>query len=411
MNLSVSQLASTMNNRFEHLLVSSDEAVLLTGQKTEKQRIKEESEQVNARRELLFVEEITIKNREEKKQKHHLFIQQVEAEFNDSLMNDLAEKFRNTSYVFEKVLGFDPSIGKILDVLYTESCSISRLEVFIKELNWLSEAILSFIKQATYRRFDSKGRLIVIDTLRSALSFIGIESLRTLLPALISKRGLPPKSALFPELHKNLWEYTLGTGKACRAIAEKEGIKWYLGYNVGLMSTVGRSAITTMYLKAFEGKLREKIIEAQKKNNPVQAEALNTLVPSHKYLISLWHRYADGLNNDIVASLKCRWLMIGIGFEDYKSIEEISFAHVKEKNLHPLTNLLFRCQGYMQFKMMKGNNLISKQASLLYLRNFGIVSDDVVLLMKTDLTGLEIKIPEIQQGLRKNAQRLNDLPS
>jgi hypothetical protein len=49
---------------------------------------------------------------------------------------------------------------------------------------------------------------------------------------------------------------------------------------------------------------------------------------------------------------------------------------------------------------MKGNNLISKQASLLYLRNFGIVSDDVVLLMKTNLTGLEIKIPEIQQSLR-----------
>lgn len=400
MKLSVSQLASTMNNRFEHLLISSDEAIRLTGKKTEKQRIMEESEQADARRELLFVEEVTIKNREEKNYKQHLFIQQVEAEFHVSLMNDLAERFRDTSYVLEKVLGFDPSIGKILDVLYAESCSISRLEVFIKELNWLSDAIVSFIKQPTYRRFDSKGRLIVIDTLRSALSFIGIESLRTLLPALIAKRSLPPKSALFPELQKHLWEYTLGTGKACRAIAEKEGIKWYLGYNIGLMSTIGRSAITTMYLKAFEGKLREKIIEEQRKNNPVQAEALNTLVPSHKYLISLWHRYADTLNSDIVASLKCRWLMISIGFEDYTRIKEISFAHVKEKNLHPLTNLLFRCQGYMQFKMMKGNNLISKQASLLYLRNFGIVSEDVVLLMKTNLTGLEIKIPEIQQSQR-----------
>jgi len=54
----------------------------------------------------------------------------------------------------------------------------------------------------------------------------------------------------------------------------------------------------------------------------------------------------------------------------------------------------------MQFKMMKANGLISKQASMLYLRNFGIVSDDVVLLMKTNLTGFEIKIPEIQQAPR-----------
>jgi hypothetical protein len=55
MKLSVSQLAATMNNRFEHLLVSIDEAVILSGQKTEKQRTYEDSEQAEARRELLFV--------------------------------------------------------------------------------------------------------------------------------------------------------------------------------------------------------------------------------------------------------------------------------------------------------------------------------------------------------------------
>ncbi|MFQ3206053.1 MAG: hypothetical protein ACI9IT_000187 [Glaciecola sp.] len=397
MKLSVSQLASTMNNRFEHLLVSLDEAVILSGKKTEKQRIMEESEQADARRELLFVEEVAIKNREDIIQKRKLFIQQVEAELHVSLINDLAERFKNTDFILEKVLGYDPSIGKIFDVLYTESCSISRLEVLIKELDWLSDATINFAKQPKYRRFDSKGKLIVIHSLRSALSFVGIESLRTLLPALIAKRSIPAKSALFPELHKNIWEYTLGTGKTCRAIAEKEGMKWYLGYNIGLLSTIGRSAVTTMYLKAFDGKLREKLIQAQKKKDPAEAEALNTLVPSHKYLISMWDTYADNLTNDLVASLKCRWLMVGIGFEDYIRIKETSFAHVKASNLHPLTSLLFRCRGYLKFKMMKANNLISKEASMLYLRNFGLGSDDVVLLMKTNLTGIEIKIPEIPQ--------------
>jgi hypothetical protein len=127
MKLSVSQLASTMNQRFEHLLVSLDEAVILSGKKTEKQRIMEDSEQADARRELLFVEEVAIKNREEISQKRNLFIQQVEAEFHVSLINDLSERFKNTEFILEKVLGFDLSIGKIFDVLYTESCSISRL--------------------------------------------------------------------------------------------------------------------------------------------------------------------------------------------------------------------------------------------------------------------------------------------
>lgn len=397
MKLSVSQLTATMNSRFEHLLVSLDEAVLLSGHKTEKQRIMEDSEQAEARRELLFVEEVAIKNREELSQKQKLFIQQVEAEFHVSLLSELAEQFKNTDYVLEKVCGFGPSIGKIFDVLYTESCSISRLETNIKQLDWLSDAIIKFVKQPKYRRFDSKGKFIVINSLRSALSFVGIESLRTLLPVLIAKHSLPSKSAIFPELQKHIWEYTLGNGKACRAIAEKEGIKWYLGYNIGLMSTLGRSAIAKMYLKAFDTKLQEKVIEAQKNNDVIQAKALYKLVPSHQYLISLWERHADQLTNELVAAFNCRWLMISIGLEDYTLIKEISYAHVKENKLHPLTDLLFRCQGYMQFKMMKANGLISKQASMLYLRNFGILSDDLVLLMKTNLTGFEIKIPEIPQ--------------
>jgi hypothetical protein len=400
MKLSVSQLASTLNSRFDHLLVSLDEAVVLSGQKTEKQRIMEDSEQADARRELLFVEEVAIKNREEINQKQNQFIQQVEAEFHVSFISDLAEKIRDTDFVLKKILGYDPELGKLLDVLYTESCSISRLEASIIQMDWLQDAVIKFVKQPKYRRFDSKGKLIVINSLRSALSFVGIESLRTLLPALIAKRSLPPKSEVFPELQKHMWEYTLGTGKACKAIAEKDGMKWYLGYNIGLLSTIGRSAIAKMYLRAFDAKLREKVIEARKNNNPVQAKALNTLVPSHKYLLSLWQSYSDQLTYDLVASFKCRWLMISIGLEDYTQIKELSITHVREKNLHPLTNLLFRCQGYMQFKMMKANNLISKQTSMLYLRNFGIVSDDVVLLMKTNLTGIEIKIPEIQQAPR-----------
>ncbi|WP_412972218.1 HDOD domain-containing protein [Glaciecola sp. MF2-115] len=398
MKLSVSQLASTMNSRFDHLLVSLDEAILLSGQKTEKQRIMEDSEQADARRELLFVEEVAIKNREEINQKQNLFIQQVEAEFHVSFINDLAEKIRDTDFVLKKILGYDPELGKLLDVLYTESCSISRLEASIIQMDWLQDAIIKFVKQPKYRRFDSKGKLIVINSLRSALSFVGIESLRTLLPALIAKRSLPPKSEVFPELQKHMWEYTLGTGKACKAIAEKESMKWYLGYNIGLLSTIGRSAIAKMYLRAFDAKLREKIIEARKNNNPVQAKALNTLVPSHKYLVSLWGTYSNQLTYDLVALFKCRWLMVGVGLEDYTRIKEVSITHVREKNLHPLTNLLFRCQGYMQFKMMKANGLMSKQTSMVYLRNFGIVSDDVVLLMKTNLTGIEIQIPEIQQA-------------
>lgn len=400
MPVSVSQLASILNNRFDHLLISVDDALLFTSQKTDKESIMEGSEQAQARRQLLIIEEDAIKQRKLMSQQQEEFFQKIEAEFHTVLISDLAEKFDDTDYVLKKVLGYNLALGQLLDILYTESCSISRLEACVKQMEWLSQAVIRFVKQPKYRRFDSKGKLIVIENLRSALSFVGIESLRTLLPALIAKHSLPSKTELFPQLQQHMWEYTLGTGKACQAIAKTEGIKWYLGYNTGLLSTIGRNAITKIYLKYFDIKLREEVIIARKENNLVQAEALGNLIPSSKYLISLWQRYADQLTSNLVVELKCRWLMIGIGLEDYTQIKAMTITEVKEKKLHPLTNLLFRCRGYMHFKMMQENGLISKQAAIVYLKSRGIVSDNITLLKKTNLSGLSIKIAGIQEPAR-----------
>jgi hypothetical protein len=253
---------------------------------------------------------------------------------------------------------------------------------------------LQFVRQPKYRRVDSQGHPIILKTISSALSFIGIESLRSLIPVLIAKHCMPPHSEFTPDLQKHLWLYTIGTGNIAKALAEKRGIKPHFGFNLGLLSNIGRSVIATMYLRSFDDKLREVIIDARKKNNPVQAKALASLKPSHRYLMSLWSRHAPQVTSDIFNKLACKWLLIGMGFEDYISIRSVSYKYLEENNLHPLTKLLFNAQGYMQFKMMQSHKLMSKEASMLYLRNFGIKSDDVAVVTKINLTGIELKIAE-----------------
>ncbi len=396
MKVSVSQLARTINSRFEHLLADLDEAIILSGKKTAHMKMLEDSEQFEARRELLLVEEVANRAREEQADITKGHLKQVEAEFHQRYITDLRKHFEDPEYLLNEVLGIHPSVGKLLDVLYTEACSISRLESAMAELDWLSASLIAFVRQPRYRRVDSSGSPIIINSTRGALGFVGVESLRILLPALIAKRSLPPKSPHFPQLVKHLWEYSLGSGKACQAVAQKEGIKWYLGYNIGLMSTLGRSAIAKLYIKQFDHHLQQMIIDQRKKNNPNKAKLLAELKPNTTYLIALWKKYASQINSDIVAHLKCRWLTVGIGLEDYARIKEISIKSVDDAKLHPLARLLFQCQGYMQFKMMKNHGLLSKNASMLYLRNFGIKSEDVVLLTKVNLTGLEIKIKEAE---------------
>jgi HD-like signal output (HDOD) protein len=394
MKKSVSQLAAVYNSRFEQMLLSLDNAIILAGQKTETMKMMEDSEQAESRRNLLMVEELANKQREIAATQENNYMHQIEADFHRSLIPDLEKRFNDIEYLFYKVLNFDLAIGKLLDILYTESCSISRLVSCIEKVDWLQKNLLKFVRQPKYRRVDSQGHPIILKTLHSALSFIGIESLRSLIPVLIAKNCMPPHSEFTPELQKHLWLYTIGTGNIAKALATKRGIRPHFGFNLGLLSTLGRSVIASVYLRAFDDKLRERIIDARRRNNPNQAKALASLKPSHKYIMTLWNKHSADINAGIFNHLNCKWLLIGMGFDDYTHIRAIRFKYLEENDLHPLCKLLFNSQGYMQFKMMQTHKLMTKQASMLYLRNFGIKSDDVAVVTKINLTGIELKITE-----------------
>lgn len=389
---SVSQLAGIFNNRFEKLLISVDEAIIDAGKKTETMRLIEDSEQHEARRTLLSVEELANKKREIAATAENAFLLQVEADFHQELIADLEVEFRDTKDIMENILKFDENLGKLLDILYTEACSISRLVKCFETLPWLETAIMKFVLQKKYRRVDSSGHPIILKTIRSALSFVGIESLRSLIPVLIAKHTNPMKSEFTPDLVRNMWMYTIGTGNIAKALAEKNGIRPHFGFNLGLFSNIGRTCVVNLYLRAFDKKLRQQIIKARKDNNPNQAKALATLSPSHKYIIMLWKRHASKITSNIISELNCRWLTIATGFEDYSNIREISIASVEKQNLHPFAKLLFTAQGFMQYKMLHKEELMGKEQAMMYLRNFGVGSKDVSIVSKISLTGVELNI-------------------
>lgn len=392
---STPQMSEVFNDRFEKLLLSVDEATVHAGKKTDKQKLIEASEQNESRRLLLVVEELANKKKEVAATAENAYLQQVESDFHDALIVDLESEFKDTAMIMEKVLRFDSSLGRILDVLYTEACSISRLVSCLETLPWLEESILKFVRQPKYMRVSSSGHPIILKTIRSALSFVGIESLRSLIPVLIAKHTNPMHSEFTPNLTKNLWLYTIGTGNLAKALSESYGIKPHFGFNIGLLANIGRTAVVSLYLRTFESKLRQEIIKARKKNNMNQAKVLGTLSPSLKYINLLWKNHANTITANVVNELNCRWMMIAIGFEDFAKIKQVNIKHVDELKLHAFAKLLFTAQGFMQYKMLHREKLITKQESMVYLRSFGIGSKEVAIVSKLNLTGIELNIAGI----------------
>ncbi|MEM0910788.1 MAG: HDOD domain-containing protein [Pseudomonadota bacterium] len=394
MKESVTQLATEVNNRFEQYLLSLDKATVMSGRKTRQMKELEDSEQYEARRELLFIEELATKKREEIESKENSYIAQIEREFHDVLMLEMDKQLCDTSELMRQHLKLEPAVGRLLDVLYTEACTISKLVECIEPLPWLTKSIINFIRQPKYRRVDSQGHPLIIKTLRGAVSFIGIDSLRKLIPALIAKYLMPPNSTYMPDMKKHLWLYTIGAGNVANTLASSMDIKPHFGFNIGLLSIIGRSAVASVYLKRFDNVLQDVVTDARKKNDHNLAEKLTGLVPSQKYLISCWKKYADSVTANVISKLKLRWMMIAPGFQDNLKIRQLSYQYLEEQKLHPLTHLLFKSQGYMHFKLLQQNKLITKEASALYLRNYGVNDVDIAMLSKINLTGLELKIAE-----------------
>ena len=399
-----STLASECNMRFEKLLLSLDNAIIAAGKKTDKQRQSEASEQNDSRRLLLVVEEIAIKKKEVVANAESAYLLGIETKFNEALMADLSEEFSDTAMIMDKVLKIDKGLGPLLDLLYTESCSISRILNCLENLSWLENSIMQFVKQPKYRRLNSSGQPVEVTTIRAALSYVGIDSLRTLLPVLIAKHINPVRSPYTPNIVKSMWRYTLGAGNVAKALSESYGVKPHFGYNIGLLANIGRAAIVNLYLKRFDTKLRQEVIKASKKNEMNEAKALSSLEPSTEFIIALWQRHASNITTNVIKALNCRWLVIAIGFEDFARVRKVDIDHINTLDLHPLAKLLYASQGFMQYKILSSEKLINKQEAMVYLRNVGITSQHVNIISKVNLSNIELNIAGIIDTSEQDSQ-------
>lgn len=369
-----------------------DDAYALAGKKTEKQILIENSEQYDARRELLSVEALANQKREQEVLTEQAYIEKVKQTLHKQITLDLDKKLTDIDDIINSVLHIDVGAGSLLDILYTEACSISRLVASIEKMPWLTKSVINFCRQPKYRRTDSKGHPIIIKSLRPAVSFLGIESLRVLIPVLIAKHMMPSASESFPGLNKFLWMYTMGSGNVARALASDFGVRQEFGYILGLFAIIGRTAVVSSYLKSFDLKLKEAVIKSRQENDVEKAKALANLVPSQDYLAAYTSKYAKKVSYRVVSKLNMRWVMISPGYEDLTKVQHSSFRELQRQDLHPTALLLFKAQGYVQFKMLQAQKLINREESMLFLRNAGITGEDISSLATLNLTGLKLRI-------------------
>lgn len=300
----------TMDDRFENLIVSPERVLEMLGRRRVGEVTYEQSEQGDARRRLLHVEKIAIENKRLQEKSEASYVESINHQVHEILLGEMTEYLSNTEELCQSTLYIPENIGELLDALSVRACTISKLEPIAATMPWLYDDLIAVVNTPRFRRKDSRGRIIVVETLRTALSFLGIDNLRLLIPYFIFKRALPQVTDPYPQIKQKYLAYATGIALTAKHLGSETGLNANEAYTLGMLSNLGRCAVTRLYFKLFDKIQMHLLQECQKDKEQKRYGALLKIVPSANHLIALQQEFADAVTADVLAYMQLSRLRI-----------------------------------------------------------------------------------------------------
>ncbi len=262
----------------------------------------------------------------------------------------MTEQLSYTDELVQNVLNLPENIGELLDALSVRACSVSKLEPIAATMPWLYDELIVVVNTPQFRRKDSRGRIIVVETLRTALSFLGIENLRTLIPSLILKRAMPQITDPYPLIKQKLTRYSTGVAMTTKRLGIINDINKNTAYTLGMLSNLGRCAVTRLYFKLFDKIQLHLLKECQKDKEQKRHEALLKITPSANHLIAMQQEFADAVSADIMEWMNLKRLPIASPMRDC--------ANKIPAERGSLCKVLHQARSYTQVRMLHQLKLV-----------------------------------------------------
>lgn len=383
----VTDLTQLINHRFLHLILGVSQAQKHLGVDNQKNVSFDQTEQSNARRELLRVEKQAIRDKELNKKSEQNYVDSIRDMVHKSLSERLVERLKDADDIYLKVLGADEELPALIDLLSVKASSISRIEPAASNMPWLYDDLMKMVNLPKYRRTDSRGKVINVDTMRVALSFLGVDNLKMVVPSLALRRWIPQITDPYPEIKTHIWEAAIATSMACKTIAEISGVNPGQGFTLGLLHDIGTLVVIKLYFKLFDEVQREALIEAHHNKKREEHAALTKITPSADFIVSLIEQHANKVSYSLVTKMNFRRVVISPALD-----ENISNMPLSE--MSALGKVMSQGVAYSRYRMLKSYKMISMEEAKGYLRQYHMPPGALSTLKTIDLRHLNLNIDE-----------------
>ena len=299
--------------------------------------------------------------------------------FFNKVTKKINEEFSNNSHLYHNALLIEDVTPAIMDILSVRAASIKRIATLVNTLPWLGNDLIAFVNKPQYR----KNSEIRVKTPNLALSYIGLDNLKLVMPTFFLKHWLPTNSASFPLIKRNLWKNSLSTALATQKLAKKYGLDEFTAFSAGLLSNLGLLAVSQGFLNVYNELYERELNIAYRRNNKKLHTALTTLDMSPQLLLEHITQHSSSISADIVKLMGFKYLRVT------ETITELSSAsHINE--LSPLAKIVVQAKAFIAFRNLAKEKLITTEEAKTLLSAAKLTNSDIALLKKSNIDHIKL---------------------
>jgi len=340
---------------------------------------KQNSEQENRRRELLEVEEQAKKDRIIREHGKSHFKTQMMAKFYAQVNAQVNNEFDNKENLYTNILHIEDSAPTIMEILSVRAASINRIAPLVRSLPWLADELINLVNKPQYRK---RADIQVTDP-NLALSYVGLDNLKLVMPTFMLKHWLPISTAPFSLLKRKLWNDSLSIALAAQVLAKDQGLDLFTAFTAGMLSNVGLLAVTRCFMQTYNDMHKQALKDAYDEKD----KRLHDVLVEFELAPELLQQHLIDRSSKVAAD------MVELMRFDRLAITEPMFdlAYTTDFNkMSAIARIVVKAKAYITFRNLAKEELISKEETKLLLSFAHLTQPEVALLKRSDIDHIKL---------------------
>ena len=362
-----------------------DDGLIIDFEKPQQSK-KEEEEQVE--RILLDVEKKRVERERQKKEDEVRAIAEMSAWIHPRIFQHAVDKLEDSDYVLNSLLRFSHNFTDLTAILYSPSMTYTRVANVVKAKHSLERTLLQMINQQKFQLQIGRKVNRVIKEPQVAISMLGVDGAKALLPIMLVKQAVKLNNDLFPLLGFKLWKHMLSTGLATHHLLESSGYHDPVeGLLAGTLAHVGIVACYHQFLLSFDEVKTLHLKEFRQRGKKQFHDNLLNVDADSAIPFKLFKHYAGKISTDVLNQLELhKQRPKGMA----ASIDEFN-QNVPFNDCSDMAKALHQATFYSQFEQMRQAKLIGKDEISQTLKEINLSSAGLQAMVSKNLTRLNLR--------------------